>query len=256
MDLRAFQHGPRHPLDTQLQVSQFQCVSLSNELINTNALLRRFVITSDRDEKIRVTNFPQTEIIETYCLGHLEFVSSIEPVSASHPLILSLSGDKTLRLWNYENGKELLKHKLSAPGIKMVVSGHFVAVEVLDKPLQLIVFELIDVEKDTRQIKQVAKYSLNENIKYVNSLTFHEESSLLLACQSEQDEVIFSQITWRDGNVVESSPQFLSKLIQKCSISSKTELLEDVSILFKKKFDNLKDYHERKKRRIEEKANK
>ena len=33
------------------------------------------VITCDRDEKIRVSNYPNTYNIETFCLGHHECVS-------------------------------------------------------------------------------------------------------------------------------------------------------------------------------------
>lgn len=217
----------------------------------------RYIITSDRDEKIRITNFYQTEIIENYCLGHSEFIPSIELVSNSRPLLLSLSGDKTLRLWNYSNGKQLLKHELIGPGIKMLLSGNIVIVEVLDKPLQIAIFELIDIETNTPQIKQIVKHSLSDSIKYVNSLTFLKENSVLLACQSEQDDAVLSRIAWNpNGSVEESSPEFLVNLIRKYDISTKIELLEDVSILFKKKFDNLKDYHERKRRRIEDKLNK
>lgn len=32
----------------------------------------KYVLTSDRDEKIRVTHYPKTYIIKNYCLGHKE----------------------------------------------------------------------------------------------------------------------------------------------------------------------------------------
>jgi len=32
----------------------------------------KYVITSDRDEKIRVTKYPKTYIIKNFCLGHKE----------------------------------------------------------------------------------------------------------------------------------------------------------------------------------------
>ena len=43
----------------------------------------RFTITSDRDEKIRVSHFPQTVRIETYCLGHSSVITSIEQLRIS-----------------------------------------------------------------------------------------------------------------------------------------------------------------------------
>lgn len=39
---------------------------------------QKFVLSCDRDEKIRVTRYPETFEIQGFCLGHKEFVSSIQ----------------------------------------------------------------------------------------------------------------------------------------------------------------------------------
>ncbi|KAF0297075.1 tRNA (guanine-N(7)-)-methyltransferase non-catalytic subunit wdr4 [Amphibalanus amphitrite] len=39
----------------------------------------RHLLTSDRDEKVRVTRYPNTWSIAAYCLGHTEFVSGAVP---------------------------------------------------------------------------------------------------------------------------------------------------------------------------------
>ncbi|XP_047575249.1 tRNA (guanine-N(7)-)-methyltransferase non-catalytic subunit WDR4 isoform X1 [Lutra lutra] len=67
----------------------------------------RYVLTADRDEKIRVSWAAAPHSIESFCLGHAEFVSRIL-VAPDHPeLLLSSSGDCTLRLWEYRSGREL-----------------------------------------------------------------------------------------------------------------------------------------------------
>jgi WD40 repeat protein len=35
-----------------------------------------YILTADRDEKIRVSQYPKTYNIETFCLGHTEYASS------------------------------------------------------------------------------------------------------------------------------------------------------------------------------------
>ncbi|XP_049565672.1 tRNA (guanine-N(7)-)-methyltransferase non-catalytic subunit WDR4 isoform X3 [Orcinus orca] len=67
----------------------------------------RYVLTADRDEKIRVSWAAAPHNIESFCLGHTEFVSRIFVVPDHPELLLSSSGDRTLRLWQYRSGREL-----------------------------------------------------------------------------------------------------------------------------------------------------
>ena len=54
----------------------------------------KMVITCERDEKIRVSHFPNGYNINNFCLGHTEFVTCIALVSDD--LLLSGSGVKTV----------------------------------------------------------------------------------------------------------------------------------------------------------------
>ncbi|XP_064635258.1 tRNA (guanine-N(7)-)-methyltransferase non-catalytic subunit WDR4-like [Lineus longissimus] len=64
------------------------------------------IITCDRDEKIRVSHYPNAYNIHAYCLGHSEFVSQIV-LTGERDTLVSGSGDGTLRLWDYSKGKQL-----------------------------------------------------------------------------------------------------------------------------------------------------
>ncbi|XP_055135792.2 tRNA (guanine-N(7)-)-methyltransferase non-catalytic subunit WDR4 isoform X4 [Symphalangus syndactylus] len=66
-----------------------------------------FILTADRDEKIRVSWAAAPHSIESFCLGHTEFVSRISVVPTQPGLLLSSSGDGTLRLWEYRSGRQL-----------------------------------------------------------------------------------------------------------------------------------------------------
>ncbi|KAL2238852.1 tRNA (guanine-N(7)-)-methyltransferase non-catalytic subunit wdr4 [Sesamum indicum] len=72
----------------------------------------KYIITADRDFKIRVTVFPKEPLngaheIQSFCLGHTEFVSCLAFISCqdyAQGLLVSGSGDSTVRLWDYASG--------------------------------------------------------------------------------------------------------------------------------------------------------
>ena len=66
---------------------------------------RSYILTSDRDEHIRVSRgLTQAHIIEGYCLGHTEFVSRLCVLSWNKSLLVSGGGDGILILWDWLNG--------------------------------------------------------------------------------------------------------------------------------------------------------
>ena len=66
------------------------------------------ILTADRDEKIRISFFPQTFLIEHYLLGHTAFISCMD-VSRNMNIskCVTGSGDGTVRVWDYCLNKEL-----------------------------------------------------------------------------------------------------------------------------------------------------
>ena len=63
---------------------------------------RQYIITSDRDEHIRVSRgIPQTHVTVGYCFGHTQFVSCMRFFGASNHLLLSGGGDDFLILWDW-----------------------------------------------------------------------------------------------------------------------------------------------------------
>ncbi|KAK3597636.1 hypothetical protein CHS0354_030190 [Potamilus streckersoni] len=64
----------------------------------------KFIVTCDRDEKVRISHYPNAYNIHAFCLGHTDFVSQIMYLNKSDCL-LSGSGDGTIRSWDL-NGQE------------------------------------------------------------------------------------------------------------------------------------------------------
>lgn len=57
----------------------------------------QFILTADRDEKIRVTRFPSTFEIHGFLFGHTAFVSCM---AVAGTRCFSCGGDSTLKVWN------------------------------------------------------------------------------------------------------------------------------------------------------------
>ncbi|XP_059481665.1 tRNA (guanine-N(7)-)-methyltransferase non-catalytic subunit wdr4 [Neocloeon triangulifer] len=68
----------------------------------------KFVITCDRDDKIRVALYPNCYNIHSYCLGHTSFVTSLSFLPHNPAVLISTSGDGSVKFWNYLEGRELL----------------------------------------------------------------------------------------------------------------------------------------------------
>lgn len=68
----------------------------------------RYILTTDRDEKIRVSMFPNCYNIVSYCLGHAKFVTNITELPHDKSILISCGGDGVFKLWDYKHGTELM----------------------------------------------------------------------------------------------------------------------------------------------------
>lgn len=216
----------------------------------------KLIITSDRDEKIRVTNHPDCHTIETFCLGHGEFVSQLAFLAkADKTYLLSLSGDKTLRFWDFTKGAELTKAELETPGYRMVTKSldgeNVVAAILCYEPTET---AIVTVNVGSLKCDAVQTLSLPEG-EVFSSMEFDENFNLFALVIAKESEKVSLRVYQFDKENCKFNEE---KSNPKVSLfASRTEMdnlpyVDSVAFLFKKKFDNIKDYQERKRRRIEE----
>jgi len=70
--------------------------------------------SGDRDEKVRLSKFPCTLVINAYLTGHDNFISSVTFIQRG-TAVLTGSGDGSLALWDAETGAERVKLALPLP---------------------------------------------------------------------------------------------------------------------------------------------
>lgn len=71
-----------------------------------------YIISADRDEKIRISNYPDTHKIERFCFGHKHFVRKI--ITVNHRQFISIDQENYVYLWDLSgldslNNQEELK---------------------------------------------------------------------------------------------------------------------------------------------------
>ncbi|CRL05997.1 CLUMA_CG019017, isoform A [Clunio marinus] len=202
------------------------------------------IVTSDRDEKIRVTNYPDTHEIEAFCLGHKEFVSSLTFLKKDN-IMMSASGDKTLRTWDYRKGKELQK-----------IEFPFVPITIYSSSIRE-GFGLIAMSSDDNKIyiyeykfessEYINLSCIGENL-YPNEFDFniHDNKVFVKYLKNEHLQIdIFDMDNKLFQPFCNVSETF------KDDVEGKIFKPFDVSLLFKKKYDNVKPFINRKRARIE-----
>ncbi|KAI9770305.1 MAG: tRNA (guanine-N(7)-)-methyltransferase non-catalytic subunit trm82 [Geoglossum simile] len=81
-----------------------------DELMSPHGKPCSYILTADRDEHIRVSRGPpQAHIIETFCLGHKEFVSKLCIPHWLPTTLISGGGDGFLYVWSWAKGSVLQK---------------------------------------------------------------------------------------------------------------------------------------------------
>ncbi|CAB4255667.1 similar to Saccharomyces cerevisiae YDR165W TRM82 Subunit of a tRNA methyltransferase complex composed of Trm8p and Trm82p that catalyzes 7- methylguanosine modification of tRNA [Maudiozyma barnettii] len=86
---------------------------LTDVLFKVDSHGKKFIITTDRDEHIKVSHFPQSFIVDKWLFGHSQFLSSICSPLWKSEWLFSAGGDDFIYLWDWESGKKLSEFKYS-----------------------------------------------------------------------------------------------------------------------------------------------
>jgi len=234
----------------------------------------RYILTTDRDEKIRVSTFPNCYNIMSYCLGHEKFVTNISELPHNKSILLSCGGDGILYLWDYEFGTELKSVNFCDQISKYDIdkfnqdlrdyhydeSVNMLPVKHLRTSRFSKVESLIVISFYSSKILLTYLITSNENtrlpiVNYLDSITVEAEP---IECfLYKQDLWVLTDIgiqIYKFENekfVTHISNHKTERLNKFWEILKSTAIKQNLfPILYKRKYDNVQEYLERKKIRL------
>ncbi|XP_062861862.1 tRNA (guanine-N(7)-)-methyltransferase non-catalytic subunit wdr4 [Trichomycterus rosablanca] len=226
----------------------------------------KYIITADRDEKIRVSHRTSPYNIQAFCLGHTEFVSALCTPAGHTEWLLSGSGDGTMKVWQYETGRRLQSFDLQQFGFsedsntETEEAQRFAISRIIGSPdgshvaVQCESFPAVQLfATDGERLTPTEKLVLPHK---PCGVTFDSRSGLWVLLENEDANVLL--YTHSDGRWQrESESADLQRVSE--TLHTRRELLKDSAAtesrfhhLYKVNFDNMASYLQKKHERLQQ----
>lgn len=191
-------------------------------------------------------------------MGHTEFVSSIELLPHNDKILLSISGDGKIKIWNYKIGALLKDIDLGRPGLKLYTKkissteSHIFA--VCYKQHNLMIYKITG-NMENLEVSLIKEFDFEKS--KIISIAIHKQDFFVPLVTEEGALEIKKYIFLDDkeGKYVEiDNKEDSEKIVANLEKDDvPIVLIDDVEIMFKKRFDNMTSYHDRKKIRFDNK---
>ncbi|KAM3967344.1 tRNA (guanine-N(7)-)-methyltransferase non-catalytic subunit wuho [Aphomia sociella] len=234
----------------------------------------KYIITCDRDEKIRVSNYPNTYNIQTFCLGHKEFVNHIELLPHNNKYLTSTSGDGTIKCWDYVNGrlcysidtfldingvqlKEQFSKIMDEEGIEVntLPIVHYSICKINETCSLLVVavhtYNVLLIYT-LQSLNEKFVHNLEQNLTlqhFPSAVKFHNSS--LFIYNDVNSNVAIYKLLHNDGKPQLELDKTIKVFERKVLTNNTKENFDYIKVLYKRKFDNVQEYQERKRQRLE-----
>ncbi|KAK9476772.1 WD40-repeat-containing domain protein [Lipomyces japonicus] len=190
----------------------------------------QFIITSDRDEHVRVTRYPESYIIERFCFGHEQYVSQLLVPEWDESTLISGGGDDFLLRWDWTNGEIIEKIDIKSflypdlndnvkSEIEIAISGLWqvpksqIILAYDEKAKKLLVLKLGD------KTKLLA--SINKDI--LDLATISSRNDIWISSQDDSEVQISSYNVNEHGELLETNKDAAAKISQAVSFEIQSE---------------------------------
>lgn len=221
----------------------------------------KYIISCDRDEKIRVSHYPNAYNIESYCLGHTEFVTTLAVLDEDN-ILASGSGDGTIRFWNYKTGSEIscincsdilsIGEKETRIVTEKLSVGEGNTIAALLFELQSAVLLEMFFDNDTYKLKTMQRIDFPSNVWDV---AWDSIGVWFLLATEENPLQMYSKCADDERYEVSSKFDRVKDLVKKdwTYLKESMNVKSVIPTLFKQYYDNMTPYVERKQERIAKK---
>nr|CAD2156615.1 unnamed protein product [Meloidogyne enterolobii] len=224
----------------------------------------KFVLTADRDEKIRISRFPQTYVIEGFYFGHTSFVKSIAFIDDNK--LISGGGDSIIYLWDINLFKCISTScKVSETAIRKVGVVEIFEEEISkegiiclpDQSNSILLFSL----NDQQQMTKMCSFNCSNENEYIFDFVVDVDRKTVF-CVGRQGVYYFQPTTINlpstgltELKFLQFSPPLNNYLLNELNLSEDQLPLNS---LYKIPLNgkNLEDYKNRKEEKLGEKKKK
>ncbi|CAJ1905935.1 unnamed protein product [Cylindrotheca closterium] len=197
------------------------------------------ILTADRDEKVRVSRFPQTYLIEGYLLGHTKYITSIDTLvlenSSKLHLVATCGADSTIRLWNLETLEQLSeiecpkdeKDDSSLIPIKIALhpKGTMAAV-IYDKSDRFDVYSIESSSSDGAKTANLVGHLHTTKCATPLLSVLFKDADTLLTLQKEPNYLIAFEVTDSSLTLMEDATSTICQKASELSITLPEAILE------------------------------
>lgn len=197
-------------------------VSMLTDLTLVKQDGQEYLITCDRDEHIRISQYPEGHIIKSFLFGHEQFVNTLLVPSFQTNVLISGGGDDYLLSWDWTAGKQL--DKLDVRSLVEIDESHLA-------PSRF--------QNEQGDLKEIAVSQLVElqSLNAIGVLVESTKSLLIIKLDSEGKLSLFKTVKFEDKAVAitKSDDKIIvsldsdSKILQAIDLST-LELVEDATL--------------------------
>ncbi|KAK6454240.1 WDR repeat protein putative transfer RNA methyltransferase [Scheffersomyces xylosifermentans] len=180
-------------------------VSMLSDVLVASYNDKKFILTGDRDEHIRVSNYPKAYVIKNWLFGHHEFVSDLHIPEFDPSLLISGGGDDYLCLWKWYEDKLLGKIELRELIEPFLTEAHFPPERFLtpESPKEISVSKILTYASKSKKkyilvlvenTKSLLTFELNDDYTVTHKQSFSTEYPLIDITLNENDGTIVASL--------------------------------------------------------------